>query len=420
MTGMTTVADPGTVLICGNHFDGRLDALSGPAEILVRDGMICEVATTVTRAPGARILDLGARTATPGFIDCHVHLTLNAATLYTQSMDSSATKALTALRLANDYLDRGFTTLRDLGSADPDWPTVDLRNAIDASTVVGPRLLVAAHFIGSTGSHSDFDSLYPPRWHIPISDPADSRAEIRRRVRREHKYGGDWIKTTNTGGYFSPGDDPRRVTWFDDEMAAVCETAAQLGMPVAVHTGAAEGCKQAIRCGARSLEHGYLIDEEALDMAETAGVFLVPTMQAIREDRAGLAKGTLADYTAAKFPRDAEQIEHSHRLIAASNVKIAYGTDCGTFPFPHGNLEFQAMVAAGIHPARALRAATATAAELLGRKDIGVLEPGRVADIVAMPGDPIADIGRTAEVDFVMRSGHLHRKPDHSSAAPQR
>jgi imidazolonepropionase-like amidohydrolase len=129
---------------------------------------------------------------------------------------------------------------------------------------------------------------------------------------------------------------------------------------------------------------------------------------------------TLADYTAAKFPRDAEQIEHSHRLIAASSVKIGYGTDCGTFPFPHGNLEFQAMVAAGINPARALRAATATAAELLGRKDIGVLEPGRVADIVAMPGDPIADIGRTAEVDFVMRSGHLHRIPDDSSAAAHR
>jgi imidazolonepropionase-like amidohydrolase len=154
-------------------------------------------------------------------------------------------------------------------------------------------------------------------------------------------------------------------------------------MPVAVHTGAAEGCKQAIRCGARSLEHGYLIAEEALDMAENAGAFLVPTMQAIREDRAGLAKGTLADYTAAKFPRDAEQIQHSQHLIAASNVKIAYGTDCGTFPFSHGNLEFQAMVAAGINPARALRAATATAAELLGRQDIGVLEPGRVADIVA-------------------------------------
>jgi hypothetical protein len=225
----------------------------------------------------------------------------------------------------------------------------------------------------------------------------------------------------NHNGFAStPGDDPRRVTWFDDEMAALCETAAQLGMPVAVHTGAAEGCKQAIRCGVRSLEHAYLIDDEALDMAESAGVFLVPTTQATREDRAGLAKGTLADYTAAKFPRDAEQIEHSQRLIAASNVKIAYGTDCGTFPFSHGNLEFQAMVATGISPARALRAATATAAELLGREDIGVLEPGRVADIVAMPGDPIDDIGRTADVDFVMRSGHLHRRPDDSSARPHR
>jgi imidazolonepropionase-like amidohydrolase len=139
--------------------------------------MICEVATTVTRAPGARILDLGARTATPGFIDCHVHLTLNAATLYAQSMDSSATKALTTLRLANDYLDRGFTTLRDLGSADPDWPTVHLRNAIDAGTLAGPRLLVAAHFIGSTGSHSDFDSLYPRVGTSPSATRRQPRAD---------------------------------------------------------------------------------------------------------------------------------------------------------------------------------------------------------------------------------------------------
>jgi len=294
---------------------------------------------------------------------------------------------------------------------DPGWPTVDLRNAINAGLVPGPRLIVAGHLIGPTGSHANVGGMYPPRWALHVCDPAPGPAQIRARVRTEHKYGSDWIKTANAGGYYSAGDDPAPMTWFDDEIATLVDTATQLGLPVAVHTGATQACTQAIRAAVRSLEHAYLIDEQAVALAEQAGTYIVPTMQMTREDLAQLQQGTLPAQAVGKFRRDHELIQGAQRRIAASTVKIAFGTDCGMFPFSHGVGEFQAMTAAGMSPARALRAATSVAAELLGRDDLGVLEPGRSADLVAMPGDPTADITATARVDFVMARGRIHHHP---------
>src|ERR1700730_10537771 len=193
----------------------------------------------------------------------------------------------------------------------------------------------------------------------------------------------------NTGGYMSAGDDPAKVTWFEDEMQALGQTAHQIGLPLAVHTGAAEGCKQALRAGARSLEHCYLIDVEGIAMAEKAGAFLVPTMQMTREDKSLLMAGKLPEHAVWKFRRDVAAIEDAQKRIARSKAKVAYGTDCGMFPFSEGVLEFQAMVAAGLTPARALKAGTSIAAELLQRDDLGVLSSGKEADIVAMLGDPL-------------------------------
>jgi imidazolonepropionase-like amidohydrolase len=194
-------------------------------------------------------------------------------------------------------------------------------------------------------------------------------------------------------------------------MEALTSTARQLGMPVAVHTGAAEGCKQAIRFGVRSLEHAYLIDGEGLAMAEKSGVYVVPTMQMTQEDLHQLHEGTLPCQAVWKFRRDNEKILASQRLLASSKVQVAYGTDCGMFPFSHGILEFQAMVAAGLSPIRALKAATSVAAEMLQRTDLGVIAPGKVADIIAIPENPLNDIGATAKVDFVMKDGIVYRDP---------
>jgi imidazolonepropionase-like amidohydrolase len=399
-----------TVLVCGRIFDGISDKLTGPVEISVEGNRIASIEQSVKRPRGAQIIDLSDRTVSPGFIDTHVHLTMDAANLARQTLESSATKALKGLSLAREYMGYGFTTLRDLGTADPEWPTIDLRNAINSGLVEGPRLVVAAHILSASAGHGDLRGFYNPRWNLPASAIADDAGSIKALVRREHTFGSDWIKTTNTGGYFSAGDDPARLTWFNDEMQVLTSTARQLGMPVAVHTGAAEGCKQAIRFGARSLEHAYLIDSEALQMAERAGSYIVPTMQMTQEDLHELQAGTLPCQAVWKFRRDNEKIIASQKLLASSEVKIAYGTDCGMFPFSHGILEFQAMVKAGLSPARALKAATSVAAELLGRDDIGALAPGKLADIVAMPGDPIADIRATAKVDFVMKNGIVYRE----------
>ncbi len=229
-----------TVLICERLFDGVSDTLAGPAEILIDNGVIAEIAQAVARSASATVIDLGDRTVMPGFIDTHVHLCLDGLNLRQQILECSATKALRGLHLAQQYMRYGFTTLRDMGTLDPDWPTINLRDAIDNGLIHGPRLIVAAHMISATGGHGDMQGAFPCRGHLELSKVADSPGRIRELVRAEHAFGGDWIKTMNTGGYMSFGDDPATVTWFEDEMQCLGETARQLRMPVAVHTGAAE------------------------------------------------------------------------------------------------------------------------------------------------------------------------------------
>lgn len=397
-----------TLLHCGNHFDGVSDGLGGPTDILVEDGVISAVGRDLAAPDGATAIDLTDRTVTPGFIDTHVHLTMGSP-LPQQTLQSSARKALTGLSLANTYLAMGFTTIRDLGAADPDWPVVDVRDAINAGEVFGPRIFVAPHFISPTGGHGDIDNFYQERWGFKVSDPADSVGDIRRTVRREHRGGADWVKTTNAGGYHSAGDDPGVCTWFDEEMNTVCEAATQLGLDVAVHCGSADSITQAIRAGVRSLEHAYMIDEEGIRLAEEAGIFIVPTMYLNLADQNLYASGAMPDYIKVKFTRDVEKIQAAQRLIASSGVKVAYGTDAGMFPFIEGTREFAAMVTCGIAPVRALRAAMSVAAELLRCDDIGVLAVGKAADIVAMPGDPIEDITATERVSFVMKGGTVVR-----------
>ena len=209
-----------TVLICARLFDGLSDAITGPIEILIENGVISDIADSVSHPASATVVDLADRTVMPGFIDTHVHLCLDGLDLRQQILQCSATKALSGLHLAQQYMRYGFTTLRDMGTLDPDWPTINLRDAIDSGLVQGPRLVVAAHMISSTGGHGDMQGAFPCRCHLGLSKVADSPGKIREFVRAEHAFGGDWIKTMNTGGYMSFGDDPAKVTWFKTRCSA--------------------------------------------------------------------------------------------------------------------------------------------------------------------------------------------------------
>ncbi|SDJ06816.1 Amidohydrolase family protein [Bradyrhizobium sp. Rc2d] len=235
------------VVVCGKLFDGLSDMMRGPSEILIEDDTISEVSNSVGRPDGAKVVDLSDRTVSPGFIDTHVHLCVDGLNLARQTLHCSPAKALAGLYYAQQYMRYGFTTLRDMGTLDPEWPSVNLRDAIDSGMARGPRLIVAPHMISATAGHGDIQGMFPCRCHMRLSRVADSPAKIRELVRMEHAFGANWIKTMNTGGYMSAGDDPARVTWFEDEMLTLGQTAQQLGLPLAVHTGAAEGCKQALR-----------------------------------------------------------------------------------------------------------------------------------------------------------------------------
>ncbi|MFD7560803.1 amidohydrolase family protein, partial [Streptomyces sp. NPDC059835] len=365
---------------------------------------------------GAQVVELGDRLLMPGLIDCHVHTTIDPGRIVSAfTTDGSAQIALHSLPVLRDFLDRGFTTVRDLGTFSEEPITLYLRDAIAAGLISGPRMIVAPHLISARGGHGDATTAVSPRFRQEIGVLADGPDAVTRVVREDIRMGADWIKFGATGGFATPDDDPGQVTFSQDEMNALVAAARDLGVPCTPHAYGDEGVSRAVTAGVRSVDHGNLASAETLKMIEERGVFLVPTQFAVLDaldnlDNDAYWKGK-DPAERRKFTHYADQLRDCANNVAASNVKLALGSDAGMFPHSQNWREFTAMVQSGISELRALKAATSVAADLLDRPDLGRLQQGATADLIAMPGNPFDDISAVTGIDFVMQTGNIHRTP---------
>ena len=408
---------PDTVLQCGRLFDARAGKVLGAHVVVVRDGRIAEVRPGTPGAEAAgRRLDLSDRTCLPGFTDLHVHMSSQSSPQsYSEGFRLDPVDyAYRSVGYAEKTLAAGFTSVRDLGGE----VALHLRDAINQGLVQGPRIFAAGKSIATTGGHADptngwNDALShlvgPPG---PTEGVVNSVDDARQAVRQRYKDGSDVIKITATGGvlsYAASGDAPQFTV---DEVKAIVDTAKDYGYRVAAHAHGKEGMARAILGGVTSIEHGTYMDEDVMRLMKAHGTWYVPTIHAGRfvADKAKI-DGYFPDVVRPKAARIGALIQDTAGKAYRNGVKIAFGTDMGVGPHGDNAREFLYMVEAGIPAAQALQAATLRAAEVLGVDDQGVLEAGRRADIIALPGDPVADIGNVLKVDFVMKDGAIHREP---------
>ena len=417
-------AEKSYVLKAARLFDGRGDTLMSPGMVVVTGGRIVGVGSSAAIPAGAEVIDLGDATLLPGLIDAHTHLTFPYSDDYNRTQlenlrKTVAEKALDASVNARVTLMAGITTVRDVGSSD--FLDVGLRNAIAKGEVPGPRMLVTVHALGATGGHCDFQDGFREGLFGHESGPLDGVIngpdQARYAVRLDHKYGADMIKVCASGGVLSPTDDVDTPQLTQEELNAIVDEAHALRRKTAAHAHGAEAAKRAIRAGIDSIEHGSFLDDEALDMMKQRGTYLVPTLMAVQGLQEKFDRGVYVPPAIAVKARAAiSAIRTTFQRALAKGVQIGMGTDAGVYPHGRNTEEFHQMVELGMKPAAALRAGTSADADLLGIADkVGSLEVGKLADVVAVPGDPLQNIRQTEHVFFVMKEGVIYKN---EKAAP--
>lgn len=386
-----------------------LDVVAGrmlqDVTVVVENGRITAVNPSST-PPDAEVIDLGDRTLVPGLMDLHTHLAFELGpNSFTQPVtDNQADAAFRAAKNARITLLAGFTTVRDFGGD----VTVSLKHAVERGDVVGPRVVPSRNSLGITGGHCDVTGFSPGILEQgPKDGVADGPWQVVQAVRYQIKHGAEVIKTCATAGVLSFEGPVGAQQYSEEELVAMVEEAARHGIKVAAHAHGTEGIKAAVRAGVASIEHGSMLDDEAIELMKEHGTYLVPTTY--------LAERIDLDVLPAPVRRKAEEvlplaIESVRRAIVAG-VKIAFGTDAAVYPHGENAGEFVALVDRGMTPLEALRSATLYAADLLGKDDRGVIEVGRLADMVAMPGNPLEDISATQRIDWVMMGGRVFSHP---------
>jgi imidazolonepropionase-like amidohydrolase len=392
------------VLTAARMLDVRSGKLIDNPQIVVREGRIVSVGRTGDAVPaGAERIDLKGMTLLPGLIDMHVHIDSDPTySGYTYLQFSDRFWSAVSVTHAHDTLMAGFTTIRNLGS--DDWNDVGLQQAIDAGKVVGPRIVPAGYAFGATGGHCD-STYFPPSMNDRNAYNADSAEEARKSVREVRKYGAQVIKICATGGVFSRNTEPGQQQMTYDEMKATVDEAKMWGIKVAAHAHGAAGIREAIRAGVNTIEHASLIDDEGIRLAKQYGAWL--SMDIYNTDYTqseGRKNGVLEDNL--RKDREIGDLQRENfRRAHQAGVKMVYGTDAGIFPHGKNARQFAVMVRYGMTPTQAIQSATINAADALGRTDIGAIETGRYADIVAVSGNPVQDVAMLEDVVFVMKGG---------------
>jgi len=413
-------ADQTIVLKAARMFDGKSKSLIPNGVVVVQGDKIVDVGSNVAIPSDAKVIDLGDMTLSPGFMDAHTHLTLDFSGDFNkrrlEQLDLNVSEqAIRAVGYARTTVEAGFTTVRDVGSrfvSSREFVDVALRNAINKGVIVGPRMLVATKGIGATGGHFDptggfRDFLFgrEPDYTDGIANGPD---EVRKAVRFEVKNGADVIKAAVSGGVLSLADEVDTPQFTPAEMAALVDESHRLRKKVAVHCHGEQAAREAIEAGVDSIEHGSFMKPETLRLMKQKGTFLTPTLMA-------------SEYIMSKIDQYPPTLQAKARGATAARsemfrnavkmgVKISFGTDAAVFPHGQNAKEFALMTGLGMAPVDTLKAATSSDAELLGISEkVGTLEKGKLADVIAIPGDPTADITATERVSFVMKEGKIIR-----------
>lgn len=405
---------PVTVVHCSNLFDSAAGKMLGPSTVFISGDKFQKVEPGTQSPAGATVIDLAGATCLPGLIDDHVHLDdqLGKNTYQEQAHVNFANLVLRSTLYARRTLLAGFTTVRNVG--DTNYDTVALRQEITAGTVIGPRIFTAGPAIGTTGGHADhtnglsMDLQGDPG---PLQSIFNGPDEARKVVRLHYKEGADLIKAMPSGGVMDLGTNGSGPQMSDEEIRAIVETAHDYGMKVAVHAHGAEAIRRSVIAGVDSVEHGTFMDDQDIKLMVEHGTFYCPTVYTGQYVADQAKKGAFPPTVTAKAIAIGPQIMNTVSRAYKGGVKFAYGTDAGVFPHGQNWEDFIYLVKAGLPPAYTLQMATINAAQLLGHdSEFGTIAPGKYADLIAVPGNPLDDITVMSRVSFVMKAGVVYKR----------